>query len=151
MHPGAGKNASHPRCDLVGHVAIRHADFRSVTLGSIPGGASGLRDGSRERIERRRVQTPDAGYRLDLRHLAAIHAIGGIWKVSLFLFMGARRGAPFFIVAKGAFYKLAICSTWNTSIAIIIRTLMCVSLCWAQIGRGCFPVGWKCRSRPKLG
>src|ERR1700675_4041272 len=97
MHPGAGKDAGHPRRDLVRYVAVWHADFRPVALGLVPGGAGGLRDGSRERLECRRVQAAHAGHRLDLRPVAAIHAVRRLRTVSLFVFMGRAAARPFFL------------------------------------------------------
>src|SRR2546427_4322245 len=116
MHSGTTEDAGHPRRDLIGHVAVWHADLRSVALGPVPGGAGGLRDGSRERIERRRVQAAHAGHRLDLRPVAAIHAVRRLRTVSVFVFMGRAAARPFSCTG-GVVCKLTICSTWNTVLA----------------------------------
>ena len=84
MHSGAGEDARHSRSDFFGHIAIRHADLRSVALGFVPGGPGELRDGSGERFERRRVQAAYAGNCVDVGHLAAIDAVGWFWAIREF-------------------------------------------------------------------
>src|SRR5579871_1575185 len=79
MYSGAGKDEVDPRRNCGRHVAIRHADVRSVALGSVPGGAGQLRNGSRERFECRRLQAAYAGYRVNGGYLAAVDAVGGVW------------------------------------------------------------------------
>ena len=57
------------------HFAVRHADLRPVALGFVPGWTDRLRNRSRERVERRRLQAAHAGYRVDRRHFPAGHAV----------------------------------------------------------------------------
>ena len=78
MYSRAGKDALDSRRDRGRHFAIRHADLRSVALGSVPGGPDRLRNRARERVECRRLQAAHAGYRFDRRHFAAGDAVGWI-------------------------------------------------------------------------
>src|SRR5947209_4483138 len=75
MYFGAGKDAFHSRRDCGGHIAIWHADFRSVSLGPVPGRPDQLRNRTRKRLQRRRLQAAYARHRINRRHLAASDAV----------------------------------------------------------------------------
>ncbi len=70
MYPGAGKNARRSRRHFRRHFAVRHADLRSVAVGSVPGRADQLRNRAGKRVERRRLQAAHAGYFVDQRSVA---------------------------------------------------------------------------------
>src|ERR1051325_8304464 len=61
MYSGAGKNSRRPRRHFRWKFAIRYADLRSITVGSVPGRTDLLRNRSRKRLQRRRLQTAYAG------------------------------------------------------------------------------------------
>src|SRR3954451_11364837 len=106
MRAGSGEDAVESRRECGRSSATRHADLRSIAVGSVPGGAGQLRNGTRERLECRRLQAAHAGYCFDGRHFAAVDAVGGVWGeiVSSCEYRVARLGreliAPFFFGAE---------------------------------------------------
>src|ERR1700758_3253699 len=110
MYSRAGKDAVSTRRDRGRYLAIRHADLRPVAVGSVPGRPDRLRNGPRECIERRRLQTAYAGHRVDRRHFTAGDAVRWIWRkivsehleVLSFCVLGRAQGAPFSCVDLAA-------------------------------------------------
>ena len=70
LHRRQGQDAPDRRRDRAGHVAVRHADVRSVDLQPVPERADQLRRGAALGDERRRIQAQGAGHLDDGGHVA---------------------------------------------------------------------------------
>ena len=77
------KTRADPRRHLRRHFAVRHADLRSVAMGSVPGGIDQLRNRSGKRLQRRRLQAAHAGRLFHQRYFPQCHAADRLRRQSL--------------------------------------------------------------------
>src|SRR5262249_49171692 len=74
VHSGSGKDPLHSRRNFCRHVAIWHANLRSIFVGFVPGRTHQLRNRTRERFQRRRLQAAYAGRFFNERYFAQCDA-----------------------------------------------------------------------------